>query len=94
MRVDVMREDKFRRMVGIVFDDAGNDINEWLVREGLAIAAFGPPDYAEAEAYAKQHRLGMWGMQTAYDPRGWKHGKRVRVGIWRTRPFGRHPGCG
>ena len=75
VRVDVQGYDKFGRTLGIVFCD-GNDICEWMVRSGLAIVAYSDK-YKVQEQHARQNRLGIWGNQVSYDPKHWRHGKRV-----------------
>ena len=75
VRVDVQGYDKFGRALGVVFCD-GKDICEWMVRNGLAIAAYSEK-YKDQERYARQKKLGIWGNQISYNPKYWKHGKRV-----------------
>lgn len=78
-RVEVMvhEEDKFGRKIGTVFY-GGKDINQFMVREGWAISAFGE-QYWEDEAFAYFNKKGMWRDKIAYDPRAWKHGKKKRI---------------
>ncbi len=87
LEVRVVDRDKYGRLVGFVTDDRGDDVNEWLVREGLAIAAY-RVEYFRAEAHARARGLGMWGMREAYDPRGWRRGQRIPVHNMRTHPAG------
>lgn len=78
-RVEVMvhGEDKFGRKIGTVFYE-GKNINQFMVREGWAISAFGE-QYWEDEAFAYFNKKGMWRDKIAYDPRAWKHGKKKRI---------------
>lgn len=78
-RVEVMvhEEDKFGRKIGTVFY-GGKNINQFMVREGWAISAFGE-QYREDEAFAYFNKKGMWRDKIAYDPRAWKHGKKKRI---------------
>ena len=69
--------DKYNRKIGTVFLN-GEDINRWMVRNGLAIAAYGD-QYAQDQIVAKRLRKGMWADKVAYDPRCWKHGERVPI---------------
>ena len=71
--VHVMVEDydKFGRAVGIVTCN-GEDVGEWLVREGHAIAAYGDR-YKHIEQEARKARRGMWGHAVNIDPRRWRH---------------------
>ena len=50
----------------------GRDINEWLVRNGYAIAAYGE-QYRRVELDAQRNQRGMWGHAAQYDPRTWRH---------------------
>lgn len=79
MHVEVRIEgiDKYDRKIGTVFLN-GEDINRRMVRKGLAIAAYGN-QYKQDESVAKRLGKGMWGDKIAYDPRQWKHGKRVPI---------------
>lgn len=63
--------DKYDRVVGTVTCD-GRDIGEWLVWNGYAIAAYGE-QYKHLERDAQRAKRGMWGHDTAYDPRYWRH---------------------
>lgn len=71
VRVKVKRYDKYNRVIGTVTCN-GKDVGEWLVRNGLAIAAFGN-QYKHIEREARRARRGMWGYDEAYDPRAWRH---------------------
>ncbi len=75
VKVDIRGYDKFDRALGIVFCD-GKDVCEWMVRNGLAIAAYSD-QYKSQERCAKEEKLGIWSNQISYNPKYWKHGKRV-----------------
>ncbi len=77
-RVQVAIEDydKFGRAVGIVTCD-GQDVGEWLVREGHAISAYGGR-YKHVEREARQAGRGMWGHAVNIDPRRWRRRNRPR----------------
>ena len=75
MKVDVQGHDKFGRVLGVVFCD-GKDVCKWMVREGVAIAAYSDK-YKNQEFFARQEKLGIWGTQISYNPKYWKHGKKV-----------------
>ena len=77
VRVTVQDVDRYSRAVGIVSAD-GRDIGEWLVREGLAIAAYGE-EYKAVEAEARAARRGMWGHARTFDPRAWRRRKAARA---------------
>ena len=71
VRVKVEDYDRFGRAVGIVICN-GEDIGEWLVREGHAIACYGDR-YKDIEQEAKAARRGMWSHAVNIDPRKWRH---------------------
>ena len=71
VRVTVEGYDKYGRVIGPVTCN-GKDVGEWLVRNGLAIAAYGD-QYKHIEHEARRARRGMWGDAEAYDPRAWRH---------------------
>lgn len=54
--------DRYGRVVAVCRMTAtGEDLNRWLVRQGLAVAYTAySRDYAGDEVYAKQGRLGLW----------------------------------
>lgn len=63
---DVNNTDRYGRLLRYVYVD-GVLINEKLVQEGYAVARSYPPDIKyqeklkEAETYAREHELGLWG---------------------------------
>lgn len=63
--------DKYGRVVGTVSCD-GRDINEWLVWNGHAIAAYGE-QHRHVELDAQRAQRGMWAYAARYDPRTWRH---------------------
>ena len=71
-RVQVAVEgfDRYGRVLGTV-SCRGQDIGEWLVRSGHAIACF-DHRYKDAESEAKSERRGMWGYKEVHDPRVWR----------------------
>ena len=75
VEVEIHHYDKFGRAIGVVFCE-GKDVGEWMVRNGLAIAAYSDK-YRDCEYRARQERRGIWGDRISYDPKHWKHGKRV-----------------
>jgi len=76
VHVKIENYDKFGRAVGIVTCQ-GQDIGEWLVREGHAIAAYGDR-YKHVEEGARQAKRGMWGHAVNIDPRRWRHRRSTR----------------
>lgn len=77
VRVRVKDVDRYGRAIGTVCC-GDRDIGEWLVREGLAIAAYGE-EYKAAEAAARAARRGMWGHAKTFDPRAWRRRKAARA---------------
>ena len=69
--------DKFGRVVGTVTYE-GRDIGEWMVREGLAIAAY-HHRYRQLERGAREARRGMWAHAHNFDPRAHRHRERRRI---------------
>lgn len=72
--VTINSQDKYGRYVGVVRCD-GEDIGEWLVREGHAISAYDPM-YKQVEQEAQRARRGMWDHAVNIDPRDWRHRPR------------------
>ncbi len=70
VRVSIKDYDQYGRIVGVVECDS-IDICEWLVCEGLAIAAYSE-DYRAHELEAKKEKRGMWRMKFIQDPRVWR----------------------
>lgn len=77
VQVEIHDCDKYDRLIGTVFCK-GKDVGEWMVRNGLAVAAYSDK-YSNHEHKAKQEKLGIWGNQISYNPKYWKHGIRVRL---------------
>ena len=73
VRVCVEGYDRYGRVLGTV-SCRGQDVGEWLVRSGHAIACF-DNRYKEAERAAQQERSGMWGYREVIDPRKWRRKK-------------------
>lgn len=72
------RGDKYGRLLAYVYVD-GKDLNEMLVRQGLARVGFvyepntkNVAKYLKAQEYAKQHKLGIWSMPGYVTKRGFK----------------------
>ena len=72
--VAVESVDKFGRIVGTVTCE-GRDIGEWMVREGLAIAAY-HDRYRQLERGAREAKRGMWAHAHNFDPRAHRHRER------------------
>lgn len=72
------RGDKYGRKLAYVYAD-GKDLNEALLRKGLARVAFvHEPNtkhhakYLEAQAYAQKHQLGIWSIPGYVTKRGFR----------------------
>ena len=74
MQVAVEGFDRYGRVLGTV-SRRGQEVGEWLVRSGYAIACY-DSRYKAAESEARSERRGMWGYKEVYDPRAWRSGKR------------------
>ncbi|MGB9599771.1 MAG: thermonuclease family protein [Myxococcota bacterium] len=67
LEFDVTKRDKYNRLLAYVFTRDGKFINEIMLREGLAMLYTFPPNvryterFREAQSYAREHRLGIWG---------------------------------
>ncbi len=71
--------DRYKRMIGRC-TVAGEDMGEWLVREGLALAYRRySVDYVDEEADAQAARRGIWGSEFV-KPWEWRWGKRLGTG--------------
>ena len=77
VKVDVVGSDKFGRTLGIVFYGS-KDICEWMVQNGLAIAAY-DDKYKSQERLARRRKLGIWGDEISYSPVLYKHGTKKRL---------------
>ncbi len=71
VQVKVEGYDKYNRVIGTVICN-GEDVGEWLVKNGHAIAAYGD-QYQHLQREARQARRGMWSYDKNYDPRVWRH---------------------
>ena len=67
VRVTVEKRDKFGRLVGQV-TCGGEDIGEWLVGGGYAIAAYSDR-YKQVQKAACKEKRGRWGFAKRHDPR-------------------------
>ena len=76
VQVEVTATDKYRRLVGIVTCE-GIDVNQWLVSNGFAIAAYGD-SYKGAERRARWSKRGIWNDTVSYDPRNWRANRSSR----------------
>ena len=76
--VRVEGRDRYGRLLGTV-SCRGRDIGQWMVRYGLAVAAF-DERYREFEIQAQHEGCGMWGYEISFDPRYWR-ARSERPGI-------------
>ncbi|MCY4309478.1 MAG: thermonuclease family protein [Rhodobacteraceae bacterium] len=76
VKVKVSKTDLYGREVGTIFYGDEN-INLWLIKRGLAVSAFGNK-YFKAEQWAKNKRLGIWGLELNHTPQEWR--KKYTVG--------------
>ena len=76
VQVVVEDRDKFGRLIGQVICD-GEDIGEWLVRNGYAIAAYSD-QYKRVEQVARREKRGRWNFTKVHDPRSHRVWMRER----------------
>lgn len=72
--------ESYKRTVGkITIGD--KDLGLELLKNGLAhyVPKFAPnqTDYAEAEAFAKRHRIGLWGQKQVIIPEDWRKARKI-----------------
>ena len=77
VRIKVEEYDKYGRVLGSVTCN-GKDVGARLVRNGLAISAYGDR-YKHIEHEARNTRRGMWSYEVVYDPRAWRTGTKRRL---------------
>ena len=74
-RADIRGTDIYGRSLAVLHDNAG-DINEWLLRQGLASVYRGaeaPAPYHEAERAAKREKRGIWRKSgDQQNPQNWR----------------------
>lgn len=69
--------DAYGRVVGTV--TCGDTyIGGWLVRNGLAVAAY-DERYKQLEGEARRDKCGVWSVAEAYDPTTWRLGELARI---------------
>ena len=71
VHVTVEGHDPFGRAIGVVTCN-GEDVGEWLVREGHAWALYSNR-YKRTEQEARKAGRGMWSHAVNIDPRQWRH---------------------
>lgn len=77
IRCEYKDRDRYDRFVGQCFTAAGNDIAEWLAREGHALdyRQYSNGKYASAEREARANKAGIW-QGSFIEPWEWRRGKR------------------
>ncbi len=66
LRYGKEQKDRYDRLLTHVFTPDGQNISEWLLRQGLAYSLSVPPNlwqkdcYQQAERYARQQKKGLW----------------------------------
>ncbi|WP_374829704.1 thermonuclease family protein [Paenochrobactrum pullorum] len=77
IRCDYKDTDRYDRFVGQCFTAAGNDIADWLARQGHALdyRQYSKGKYAGPEAQAKANKSGMW-QGSFIEPWEWRKGVR------------------
>jgi endonuclease YncB( thermonuclease family) len=81
VRIATQATDKYGRSVAVVSLD-GQNINEELVRRGLAWAYFHPEaQYVELQQEAQHARRGLWQQAHPIEPSQWRKRKKHRHGF-------------
>lgn len=73
--------DRYKRIVAIVYDEAGNCVNETMLTQGLAwhYTRFDDnPRWQELEANARREKRGLWAELDAVAPWEWRTGNRKK----------------
>ncbi len=87
--------DRYGRTIGRVILTNGRkreDACQWLVRNGFAVAEYGPPDYSSDERRAKRERAGLWAGEWQR-PKDWRSARKGMAipapgAVRRARPTG------
>ncbi len=87
--------DRYGRTLGRVILTNGRkreDACKWLVRNGFAVAEYGPPDYSGDERRAKRAQAGLWAGEWQR-PKDWRAARKglappARETVRRARPTG------
>ncbi len=79
MTCEDLGRDRYKRIIGRC-TVAGDDINAWMVLQGLALAYRRYSlDYTDMEAEAQSARRGIWAGEFV-KPWEWRRGKRLGTG--------------
>jgi endonuclease YncB( thermonuclease family) len=70
VRIVVEEYDQYDRVIGTVTCD-DQDVGEWLVRNGHAVAAY-DNRYEEVETEARREQRGMWSHMVNWHPQDWR----------------------
>lgn len=66
LEFDVQKTDQYRRTLAYIFLEDSTLLNEYIVRNGFAVASTYPPNvkyqarFTKAERFAREKKLGMW----------------------------------
>ena len=79
MTCEDLGRDRYKRIIGRC-TVAGEDLGEWMVSQGLALAYRRYSlDYVNEEAGAQAARRGIWASEFV-KPWEWRRGKRIGMG--------------
>ncbi|KMK52075.1 nuclease [[Actinobacillus] muris] len=77
VRVAVSGYDKYQRLLGVIYNERGENLNLMLVEQGMAWAyRQTQPNYQQAESLARQCRIGLWQAANPINPADWRANKR------------------
>lgn len=73
VKIEAEKYDRYQRLLGVVYDEAGNNLNLRLVEQGMAWAyRQTQPIYQQAQTIAQQQRIGLWQDPHALNPYQWR----------------------
>lgn len=68
--------DKYQRLLAVVYDEKGREVNLALIKAGMAWAYYQTkPEYQQAEQAARQAHLGLWQDKNPINPYEWRKQK-------------------
>lgn len=76
--LDISGYDKYQRLLAVVYDLNGNNINLAQVQQGMAWAyRQTQPMYLQAQQQAQMQRIGLWQDKNPINPADWRANKRL-----------------
>lgn len=73
VRLQVQRYDKYQRLLAVVYNKQGKNLNLQLVKQGMAWAYYqSQPEYVKAQQRAQASRIGLWQDSQPIEPYQWR----------------------